>query len=257
MRFWGKRTFLDPHVEVWHRDCWAWLDRNLSTPGSAGPFEIVLPTREYFAPIGETGHARAEAVLLQVKNFMGLNNWPCVLVERQQTNVQVGEFLVTRPTGFAAAGTFEVESGEVYITYDPALLDRPLNLVTTLAHELAHYVLHTIEEPPPGAEDEPQIEELATELAVAWFGFGLIAANAAFDFQQHGDAFSQGWRGGAWGYFSEDAWVFALAVYLRLREEPSEILRAHLKPHLTKKLDAALKRLDYDEAFLAPLLKPV
>lgn len=241
---WGKRRFLDAEVEEWHLECWAWLMRHLGGAEDLRETPLVLPTAEFFPrPAGE-GRAVAEAVFARVRDLMGLNDWPCVLVERDRTNVQVGEFLVLQPqSGRATAGTFENSGGEVVITYDPDLVQRPINLITTFAHELAHYVLHTIEEPPPGAEAEPMLEELATELAVAYFGFGLIAANGAFDFQQYQDFGRQGWRGGAWGYFSEDAWSFALAVFLALRDEPPDEARRRLKPHLAKKLDRALARL--------------
>lgn len=250
MRLWGKRTFLDPHVEEWHRDCWAWLRRHLDEESAPFPQPLVLPTRDFFPPIEAEGHARAEAVLDRVKTLMGLENWPCVLVERQETHAQVGEYVVTMPEGKSAAGTFEVADGTVYITYAPKLIARPFNLVATFAHELAHYVLHSIEEPPPGADEEPAIEELATELAVAGFGFGLIAANAAFDFQQFSGPLSQGWQGGAWGYFSEAQWTFALAAHLRATGENADIARTHLKPHLGRQLDAALKRIDESPDFL-------
>ena len=93
------------------------------------------------------------------------------------------------------------------------------------------------------AEDEPIAEELATELAVAFFGFGVIAANSAFEFEQFQDSGRIGWRGGSSGYFSEDGWSFALAVFLALRDETPELVRQYLKPHLTKKLDQAWRRL--------------
>jgi hypothetical protein len=250
MALWGKKSFLDPHVEAWHRDCWAWLTRLLDEDGAPFPQPLVLPTREFFPPIEAEGHARAEAVLERVKTLMGLENWPCVLVERQETNAQIGEFLVTMPQEKAAAGTFEVADGAMYITYAPKLLTRPLNLVATFAHELAHYVLHSIEELPPGADEEPGIEELATELAVAGFGFGVIAANASFDFQQFSGPASQGWQGGAWGYFSEAQWTFALAAQLRATGTAPDAARTHLKPHLAKSLDAALKRIDETPDFM-------
>jgi hypothetical protein len=248
MRLWGKRTFLEPHIEGWHRECWLWLRGHLAPLDAPFPRAVILPNRAHFQPVEGEGHTRAEGVLSQVKCLMGLEQWPCTLVERQQVNVQVGDFLTTMPTDKAAAGTFEVEDGEVYITYDPALLERPYNLVATFAHELSHYVLHSLPDLPPGADEEPQIEELATELAVAGFGFGVIAANAAFGHEQ----FATTQRIGAWGYFSEDQWAFALAVQLRLCDEDPASARGYLKPHIAKKLDAALKCLDEGD-YLAPI----
>lgn len=241
---WGKRRFLDPEVEEWHIECWAWLMRHLGGVEALREAPLVLPTAAFFPrPQGE-GHAAAAAVFARVRELMGMGQWPCRLAERERTNVQVGEFLVLQPqSGRGTAGTFESDGREAIVTYDPELVQRPYNLIATFAHELAHYLLHTIDEPPPGADVEPMLEELATELAVAYFGFGLIAANGAFDFQQYQDFGRQGWRGGSWGYFSEDGWTFALAVFLALREEGPDEARRHLKPHLAKRLDSARARL--------------
>jgi hypothetical protein len=98
------------------------------------------------------------------------------------------------------------------------------------------------------------LRELATDLAVAFYGFALMSANAAFDFQQTQDFGRQGWRSSFSGYFSEDSWVFSLAVFMSLRGDRPEEARRHLKPHLARKLDGAFKRLGGEPALLAPLL---
>jgi hypothetical protein len=241
---WGKKRFLDPEVEEWHFECWAWLMRHLGGVEALRDTPLVLPTAAFFPrPPGE-GHVVAEAVFNRVKELLGMEAWPCRLLELAPTNVHVGEFLAVQPeSGRRTAGTFQSEGGEVVITYDPELLQRPQNLIATFAHELAHFLLHSLDELPPGAEDEPMIEELATELAVAYSGFAVVAGNAAFVFEQYQDTGRQGWRGGSSGYFSEDGWMFSLAVFLELRGDAPDEARKHLKPHLAKKLDQARARL--------------
>ncbi|MBI3439359.1 MAG: hypothetical protein HY054_12065 [Proteobacteria bacterium] len=122
-------------------------------------------------------------------------------------------------------------------------MTKPYKIIATFAHELAHYRLHDVLEKPPGADVEPKLEELATEMAVAFHGFALMSANGAFEFQQTQDFGRQGWSSSFSGYLSEDSWVFALAVFLALREEAPDEARRHLKQHLAKKLDDAWKRL--------------
>jgi hypothetical protein len=128
-----------------------------------------------------------------------------------------------------------------------------MRVITTFAHELAHYRLHDTLEPPPGADVEPMLEELATELAVAFHGFALMAANSAFEFQQFQDYGRQGWQSSHVGYFSEDSWIFALAVFLALRGETADEARQHLKPHLAKRLDAAVKRVGAEPSWIETL----
>lgn len=227
--------------------------RNLGGLEDLRSRDLALPADAFFPKMEEQGHARARRVFNRLKDLMGLGDWNCELVEQVENNPQVGELLFVRAEK-PAAGTFQAADGKVIITYEPTLLARPNNLIATLAHELAHYLLATIEEPPPGAEVEEGLHELATEMAVAYHGFAVIAANGAFHFEQHQDFGGQGWSGGSWGYLSEDAWVFTLAVVLALRDEDDAPGRAALKPHLARKPEAARKRLADAPEFLAGIV---
>lgn len=240
---WGKKRFLDPELEEWHVACWQWLLQNFGGIDAVRSAPLVLPTGAFFPKVEGDEHERATAVFLRVKDLLGMNEWPCTLVQRYRVNVPLSGTIVLQPEGKMIGGTFESNGNEVLVSYDPDLLARPLNLITTFAHELAHYLLHSVDDLPPGADVEPMAEELATEMAVAFSGFGVIAANAAFEFYQFQDAGMIGWRGGSSGYFSEDGWAFALAVFLSLRGENAEAVRAYLKPHVAKKLDQAFGRL--------------
>jgi hypothetical protein len=107
-RMWGKKRFLDPEVEEWHIECWAWLMRHFGGVAALRRTPLVLPTGAFFPrPQGES-HDVAEAVFLRVKDLVGMRDWPCRLMELAPTNVQVGEFLVVQPTsGKRTAGTFQ------------------------------------------------------------------------------------------------------------------------------------------------------
>ncbi len=217
-------------MEDWHRECWAYLLRNLGGIDDLKRQPLGLPTSAFFPKIEDTGHDRALAVFMRVKDLMGLSDWKCDLVAQEHSNAQIGEFLVLRSAS-PAAGTYRGDDEGVLITYDPGILGSPFNLIATFAHELAHYLLHTVAEQPPGADVEPKLEELATELAVAYSGFA-VAANAAFDFQQSQDFGRQGWQGGAWGYFERGRLgLRARRVHDARGDDPAPA-RACLKPHL-------------------------
>lgn len=251
--FFGKRRFFEREVEEWHIECWLWLLYHLGGVAALKARRLALPTGEFFPKIEEQGHARAQVLLDRIMRLMGMEDWPCLLIARPRRAAQVGELLTVQSGDRHILGTFGFVHNEAAITYDPALLDRPYNAIATLAHELAHYRLHDTLEPAPGADVEPMLNELATELAVAFHGFALMAANAAFVFEQTQDFGRQAWQSAHSGYFSEDAWVFALAVFLALRDEAPDEARKHLKPHLAKKLDAAVKRLAAEPEMLEPL----
>lgn len=223
-RLFSAGTFLDRDVEAWHLSTWAFLIERLGDPSET---VLATPTRDFFPPSDTARHARAEHVFECVKAAMGMTDWPCRLEAQpnRPSNQRVSDFLVVQTEG-AANGTFRVEHGQVIITYAPGLLDTPWNLVATLAHELAHYLLLDHHD-----QMEEETEELATDLVVAYAGMGLFGANSAFSFDQQGDAFSQGWQSQRNGYLSPRSWAFALAVFVALAGG-EETVMAHLKPEM-------------------------
>ena len=250
----GGRTFLDPEVEPWHLDVWATLIERFSAGLPVADTPVALPTRDFFPSTEATGHAKAEHIFGCVRTIMAmpLTDWPCALVQqpRRPTGLQVAEF-VHIGGGDAPGGTFRVNAdGAVMITYAPDLLDDPMSLVATLGHEMAHYLL--------AAEDdlvEDETHELMTDLTVAYAGLGVFGANTAFSFEQHGDAFSQGWRSRSSGYLSPRSWAFALAVFGELRGDDGG-MGNHLKPEIEGLRRQAVKYLRKKPAVLDGLRVP-
>lgn len=247
----GGRTFLDPEVEAWHLDVWATLIERFGEGVSIVDTPVALPTRAFFPPTEATGHARAEHIFDCVRTIMGMpsTDWPCTLVQqpRRTTGDRVAEF-VRIGGGEAPNGTFRVDAdGAILITYAPDLIDDPMGLVATLAHELAHYLL--------AAEAdlvEDETHELMTDLTVAYVGLGVFGANTAFSFEQHGDAFGQGWRSRSSGYLSPRSWAFALAVFGELRGDDGG-METYLKPEIDGLRRQAVKYLRKRPALLQTL----
>lgn len=237
------KAYLDPEVEAWQVDTWAWLLERLGGLDDLRGHALVTPTREFFPPSEATGHARAEHVFASVVQWAGLTDWPCRLeAQPERPQARVSEFMTLTPVeGHAPAGTFGLDGNEVLITYDPGAVSDPHALVATLAHELAHYLLTSLPDLPPGGKDA---EEFATDLATVYLGFGLFGANCAFRYQQHQDFMSQGWSWSRQGYLSEREWAFALAVFFRLRDEDVEAAKPWLKAHLFGELKKASASLD-------------
>jgi hypothetical protein len=236
----GSRTFLDPDIEEWHLGTWGILTERFGAELSLADTPLALPTRDFFPPTDETGHGKALHVFGCVRSILQMSeaDWPCRLEAqpRRMTGERVSEF-VAIGGGSDPDGTFRIEAGEAVITYAPDLLDDPMSLVATLAHEMAHYLL--------AAESdlvEDETHELMTDLAVAYAGLGVFGANAAFSFEQHGDAFSQGWRSRSSGYLSPRSWAFALAVFGELRGDDRG-METYLKPGIEGLRRQAVKYL--------------
>lgn len=249
MGLFGKSHFLDADVEDWCLETWGWLMANLGGMKRFRQVPLVTATREFFLPTETTGHERALYVFEQVKLLMAMQNRPCRLeaFDLPPQGHRVGLYAKIQRGG-TANGTFEIKDGEVIISYASELVDQPRKLIATFAHELSHYLLATILKPIPGGND---LHELATELTVAYTGFGIFSANTAFHFEQHQDPFGQGWSSGRSGYFSERTWAFALALFAAL--QGIELPRDQLKPSLADLTRQAQRYLKRNDALLAPL----
>lgn len=238
--FLGRRTFLDPDIEEWHLDVWRVLIERFGDDLALVDTPVALPTRDFFPPSDETGHGKALHVFDCVRALMRMppEDWPCRLEAqpRRLDGERVAEF-VAITGGTEPNGTFRMEEGGAVITYASDLVDEPVSLVATFAHEMAHYLL--------ASESDlvaDETHELMTDLVVAFAGLGVFGANTAFSFEQHSDAFSQGWRSRSSGYFSSRSWAFALAVFAELRGDDGG-MGAFLKPELERLRRQAVKYL--------------
>jgi len=239
----GDGRFLDAEIEDWVLETWAWLLPTAGGWARMKSIRFILPTREFYPPTETVGHERALYILDLTRHWMGLEQWPVELqaVERPPSRQRVGTYAMLQ-RGKSPHGTFRIDDGQVFITYATDLLDNPRALIATLAHELAHYRLALIRQPIPGGNE---LHELATELTVAFSGFGVFGANAAFAFEQHQDAWGQGWSAQRSGYFSERTWAFALALFSAMTG--TEVPIDHLKrsvADLTRQAQRYLKRHD-------------
>jgi hypothetical protein len=135
--------------------------------------KLVLPAGGYFVAGKEEGHAFAVRIFDQVKAYCGMADWEVELVADDNPLAEPAAVsaVMVAPQKHAL-GTFGVAGNRIVISYVPALLRRPDQLIATLAHELAHYLLATAREPPPCEQDEI---EFLTDLAAVYLGFGFFS----------------------------------------------------------------------------------
>lgn len=244
MGWFGPRLPIDADELEWQFACFKWLltsfeglERHRTTP-------LVTPTVAYFPNSSLKGHARAAELFEQVKAHADMADWPCDLIAGEATReTRVATYHhVAREAGHAAPlGTFSVagagEHTAVTITYNPDHVAHPPTLIATFAHELAHYLMATAPEAPPGGE---AVEEHATDLTAVFLGFGIFLANNAKQFSAYTDHTGSGWASSMQGYLSESALVTALAIAERLAGRDPLRATDWLKPHLA----SDLKRTD-------------
>jgi len=238
-----SKPILDTKAAEWHVRNYCWLVRNLYHTPMFEDTRLVLPKPGVFKTDHDQGHAKANAIFCQVKTYAGMAEWPVRLVSDVKVYEPHGD-LIQATTRNTPLGLFMRDhSGGVQIAYAPRLLKEPVALIATFAHELAHYVVHSIEDTLPC---DPAEEEFLTDQTACFLGFGVFLANSAFQFEQWRDAAAgtQGWRTRRNGYLSERDLVFNLALFLATKGFPASEAQPCLKPHLADLLKAAMKDVE-------------
>jgi hypothetical protein len=251
MGLFGKATFLERELEAWSLETWAWLMRAHGGMTRLKRTPLVLPSKDFFPPTDTEGAERGRYVFDMVCRWMGIHDSACVLesYERPPANAHLGGLAMVKGPS-APSGTFQTVNGQPVVSYALDLVEQPRVLIATLAHELSHYLIAraALRGAMPGGREA---HELSTELCVAYSGFAVFGANAAFEFEGHHFAGGHGWSSQRRGYFSERSWAFALAVFLALKGEaaPSGVL----KPSVAGLTDKAARYLTRNPGLLEPL----
>ena len=109
------------------------------------------------------------------------------------------------------------KKGIYEISLEESLLKRPINLIATISHELAHVKLL-------GEERILENDEYLTDLIPIVYGLGIFGANSIFNI----DTNNYYWSMDRQGYLDEKTYAFALAWYSSLRSENNPIWKKAL-----------------------------
>jgi hypothetical protein len=237
---------LIPEDELdWQLACFEWL---LKGTGGFGRFRhsvTVLPTDNFFPQKGLRFPALQEAMFAQIKIHAGMHRWPCrIAIQEADPTPFVSAQVFVKNMPQSPAGTFRRSETDVVITYNPALLSNPIAFVATLAHELAHFVVSEIPEPPPGGSENL---EFATDMAAVFLGFGVFLLNSAFTYSQT----TRYWSARRQGYLSEAQLLSALAIFTQLLQcDPAPISR-EIKGHFRRPYKLGLRDISKSERLIA------
>lgn len=188
---WSRPSISDD-MRSWITECFDWFDERFEPP-----IEPIVPTKAFFkAPTG-TSAETAALVLDDIKKHMKFD----AEVDIVPLSVLPAEYRIDYQSLSAITGTYQEVEGGAVIQYDPEQMNRPIQFINLLAHELMHARLSGLESEVPGGE---LAHELATDLGGIIAGFGVFQLQAADD---------AGW----FGYMTQPSRGFALAMFLKRR----------------------------------------
>ena len=173
MRNWfSPRSPLDIEAKEWIESRLHWLAEQFGTERFIRQ-DPVLPTPEYFPDPFDQSEGSVRKMLDRVCGYMGVDRRVVNLELYENANPLwlVNDFGQYLPPG--AAGTFEVRQGYCLISLEMSQVSDPVELVGTMAHELAHYRLMG-EQRVSGDEFD---NELLTDLTVVFHGLGIFLGN--------------------------------------------------------------------------------
>jgi len=215
--FWS-RPLVSEDMREWIESCFDWFDSMFPPP--PGP---VLPTKSFFRATKGSDPETAKLVLEDVQRLLDID----CLIELQALKRLPAEYRHSYQALSEVAGTYqETEAGRV-ISYDPEQMHRPIQFISTLAHEVMHARLSGLEDLIPGGFET---HELATDLGCIIAGFGVFQMQAADEV---------GWA----GYLSQPSRAYALAYFLRRRDLELTTVAPYLSPRCQKLVRRGFKQV--------------
>jgi hypothetical protein len=210
--FWSvKPTISEDDVE-WQLAAWEWLLDNLGGLSALKAFPSRYPRHADFPKSGLSGHEHVAFMLTYLCGLLGLDVLAYELRRQSEAiDPHLGHLAIVENAPQDPGGTYRTDGNRQVITYHPAIVHDLEQLIAVLVHELCHSILFAI---PTRPLDWAENEEFVTDLAVAFFGFGVFGGNQSFQFSQFRDDASgtQGWSTRRLGYLTQNEWGFALAL---------------------------------------------
>jgi hypothetical protein len=233
----APRCPCDPHAKAWLEQRLHWLYDQFPDNVYNGR-EMILPLEQYFPDPYRGASACVEAMFRRVCEYMEVDRDTVDLeiVDEMRPNF----WLVNRAGDVLpqAAGTFSLGDDRFLVRIDRAGLGQPMDLVGTMAHELAHVRLLG-----EGRCDAEEFDnELLTDLTVVQFGLGLFLANVP----RHYRSLDSCWPGTEQSrpeYMTPPMFAWALAHVAWHHQQRWPPWAAHLYAGPRAELKAALRYL--------------
>ena len=239
----NRPPVLETSSSQWLFDAFAWALDNFDAEYFYNETVLVLPNNTFFPGSVDNPEAMANLIFDRVKVYAGISHWPTRLMENSDSTYLEAPKVEIKGALRGAGGIADDSVDDAHrlpILFNPQQISNPEGMISSFAHNVAHYLGQMADEPPPGGvEYWPQL----TELLAIYSGFGVMFANSAFTFRGGcGSCYNPAANRDA--YLSEREATYALAIFSVLKEIPSSAITKHLKGHLRGVFKKAVKEIN-------------
>ncbi len=174
----------------------------------------ILPDNSFYNYNFSGQKSDAEYVLSQTKIYLGLEDLEVKLDYFNDHPVKMTDgTLLSSPADIngrwqSATGLYEQFDNEIVIHIESSILNNPIQLIATMAHELSHYILL-------GEGRIEDNDEYLTDLVAVTYGFGIFMGNSRFTHTTD----NSGWQMSSSGYLPEQIIAYAMAWLAIFRKE--------------------------------------
>lgn len=244
-RLFKTAPVIDLGSKDWILDTYLWAIEEFDLSVFSKQSQLILPTNEFYPGKVSSVHEMAQSVFNHTLNYAGMEAWPIKLVEPQQIQISSIPALVVGDTlrgDLAKISIVEQQLRTINISYNPAQVNQPQDLVSSFAQILSTILVMQAKTPPPGGKE---FINQAIDLVACFMGFGVIFSNTAYQFRG-GCGSCNNAKANRQASLSEPDTVYALAVFCVLKSITTRQVLPHLKSHLKKTFKDAVKELTAD-----------
>ena len=242
-----QSQLLDEETTKWIFDCYVWALEQFDKDAFFNETVLVIPDNAHFPGREQSVEGMANLIFDQVKRYVGVSHWSTCLINQSDAKRQVpidmsAEMSDTlqNKCAVADAAASGTTAEKLRFFYDPQQLNDPEGLIAHFAHGLSYHLASTAKLPPPGGAD---YLPAAGELTGVFMGFGLMFANTATVVQGGGcGGCSKGPSRQV--FLSQEEATYALALFCVLKDIETKKAARHLKKHLRRFFQAAVKECE-------------
>ena len=225
--------------------------------------KVVEPTAEDFPDPYDKSPESVENLFSRVCWYMGVNRGGLELEIFPDETAELREILPswsgdgTRPSGLYLQAHEQEKAnddgdGRMVVAIRSTMLNDPMSLVATVAHELGHVILLGRELISPKTPDH----EPLTDLVTVFLGLGVFTANSATRFMQFQDNRHIGWSTQRLGHLPERVFGHALAKFAIEHGEHKPDWARHLLPNVRSDFKRSKRWLEENPHYV-PRVEPI